>query len=95
MNINIFSDNESIERGCTLDRKTHLTENDKKFETCNESGCNRNNVLYSNCIVCDNQIDNECYEVSIPKNMTKQCKGTYVYSKRGCYTLKISMSATV
>lgn len=93
--MNIFSilDEKWVERGCTLDRKKNLTvDNDKNgMLECMESGCNRNNVIYSNCIFCDSQEDNECYALTNLKNFTKECIGTYTYSQRGCYTLKIGM----
>lgn len=85
-------DDNWIERGCTVDRKQNLTlENDKNLIECNASGCNTNNVIYSNCVYCDSQEDAECYALSNPKKFTKQCFGTYTYSKRGCYTVKIGM----
>lgn len=88
----LILDEKWIERGCTLDRKANLTsKSDNDMLECKEAGCNRNNVVYSNCIFCDSQDDNECYALSNPKNFTIQCIGTYTYSKRGCFTLRIGI----
>lgn len=87
----LFISENEFERGCTLNRRRKLYENDENVEICKESGCNRSNKLYSNCVHCDSKTNNACYQLSDPKNLTKQCKGTYTYSKRGCYTLKLSM----
>lgn len=50
--------------------------------------------MYSSCVLCDSEKDSECYELSDSKNFTKECQGTYTYSKRGCYTFRQSMQIT-
>lgn len=59
--------------------------------TCKQPGCNRKNRLFTNCVQCDSESDDKCHELPDPKVFTKQCKGIYPYSKRGCFTLKHSM----
>lgn len=90
----IFLDNnELVERGCTLDRKKNPSAEYKFLEICKESGCNRRNMLYSNCVFCDSQKDDKCFELPDPEIFTKQCKGTYTHEKRGCYTFRQSMQS--
>lgn len=74
-------------RGCTLNRKSNLTMiEDENTETCLESGCNRINLQYSHCVSCESPLGGNCTTISEPKRNSKECKGIYTFSKRGCFT---------
>lgn len=84
-------DNESrwAVRGCTVDltEMSNLDDSLESVKTCSETGCNDRNVLHSYCMLCTSDLKGKCAEISDPDVHTTQCKGTYPYEKRGCYTL--------
>lgn len=56
-----------------------------------KSGCNNGNVIHSNCVHCKSGFEGNCVEISDSNGLVDQCKGTYSYEKRGCYTMLKSM----
>lgn len=83
-----------VERGCTLDtfkRSSDWCNESNNCQTCNESGCNIENVQYHRCYSCESDRKGECAVAS--DNHMKKCNGIpYPYSKRGCFTMIKSIS---
>lgn len=73
------------ERGCTLDAKENLWTDDVKL--CSEPGCNFENILHSQCVCCESDLQGDCARIAYKENFMKQCDGTYSFEQRGCYNM--------
>lgn len=75
----------SAARGCSsdADTSTSMCSIDGDCKLCNASGCNGDNFVEDECIVCDDANGVKCMKAVEPT----QCNKEGVYEKRGCFTI--------
>lgn len=83
---NRFQDERWATRGCTIDISDAI-DSTENIEICSGFGCNSENILHSQCVSCESDVDGECAKVENKDSFMKKCEGTYPHEKRGCYTL--------